>query len=180
MHSETRDLNLSETEGALAAAVLELVRHTREQDSPGPEHIARFALFSTEALLEERPELSRLLPQETLDLASGDPHHLTSIETGTQHGDVADELEHALWPEGCAGGYIQARIRGAIDGAPGAGPAPVFVAAGALNTGETFSAVAREGEDLRVGRDLIPELVAALCGSLGIDSPNARAAAQTE
>lgn len=180
MHSETRDLNLSETEGALAAAVLELVRHTRENDSPAPEHIARFALFTTEALLDERPELSSLLPKETLDRASGDPHHLTSIETGTQHADVADELRNALWPEGCAGGYVQARIRGAIDGSPGAAPAPVFVAAGALTTGETFSAVAREGEELRVGRDLIPELVATLCASLGIDSPGASADTQTE
>lgn len=171
MNSETRDLNLSETEGALAAAVLELVRHTREQDSPAPEHIARYALFTTKALLEERPELSRLLPQETLDLANGDPHHLTSVETGTQHADVADELANALWPEGCSGGYIQARIRGAIDSSPSSEPAPVFVAAGALTTGETFSAVAREGEKLRVGRDLIPELVATLCASLGIDSP---------
>lgn len=180
MHSETRDLNLSETEGALAAAVLELVRHTRENDSPAPEHIARFALFTTEALLDERPELSSLLPKETLDRASGDPHHLTSIETGTQHADVADELRNALWPEGCAGGYVQARIRGAIDGSPGAAPAPVFVAAGALTTSETFSAVAREGEELRVGRDLIPELVATLCASLGIDSPGASADTQTE
>lgn len=180
MHSETRDLNLSETEGALAAAVLELVRHTRENDSPAPEHIARFALFTTEALLDERPELSSLLPKETLDRASGDPHHLTSIETGTQHADVADELRNALWPEGCAGGYVQARIRGAIDGSPGTAPAPVFVAAGALTTGETFSAVAREGEELRVGRDLIPELVATLCASLGIDSPGASADTQTE
>ncbi|RUP87443.1 hypothetical protein [Dermabacter sp. HSID17554] len=180
MHSETRDLNLSETEGALAAAVLELVRHTRENDSPAPEHIARFALFTTEALLDERPELSSLLPKETLDRASGDPHHLTSIETGTQHADVADELRNALWPEGCEGGYVQARIRGAIDGSPGTAPAPVFVAAGALTTGETFSAVAREGEELRVGRDLIPELVASLCASLGIDSPGASADMQTE
>ena len=180
MHSETRDLNLSETEGALAAAVLELVRHTRENDSPAPEHIARFALFTTEALLDERPELSSLLPKETLDRASGDPHHLTSIETGTQHADVADELRNALWPEGCAGGYVQARIRGAIDGSPGTAPAPVFVAAGALTTGETFSAVAREGEELRVGRDLIPELVATLCASLGIDSPGASADTKTE
>lgn len=174
MHSETRDLNLSETEGGLAAAVLELVRHTREHETPASEHLARFALFTTETLLEERPELSRLLPQETLDLANGDPHHLTSIETGTQHTDVADELENALWPEGCAGGYIQARIRGAIDGTPDTSPAPVFVAAGALTTGETFSAVAREGEDLRVGRDLIPELVAALRASLGLDSAGTR------
>ena len=180
MHSETRDLNLSEAEGALAAAVLELVRHTRENDSPAPEHIARFALFTTEALLDERPELSSLLPKETLDRASGDPHHLTSIETGTQHADVADELRNALWPEGCAGGYVQARIRGAIDGSPGTAPAPVFVAAGALTTGETFSAVAREGEELRVGRDLIPELVATLCASLGIDSPGASADTPTE
>ncbi|ANP27934.1 hypothetical protein DAD186_13840 [Dermabacter vaginalis] len=180
MHSETRDLNLSETEGALAAAVLELVRHTRENDSPAPEHIARFALFTTEALLDERPELSSLLPKETLDRASGDPHHLTSIETGTQHADVADELRNALWPEGCAGGYVQARIRGAIDGSPGTAPAPVFVAAGALTTGETFSAVAREGEELRVGRDLIPELVATLCASLGIDSPGASADTKIE
>ncbi|MCT2149572.1 hypothetical protein M3D48_02880 [Dermabacter vaginalis] len=180
MHSETRDLNLSEAEGALAAAVLELVRHTRENDSPVPEHIARFALFTTEALLDERPELSSLLPKETLDRASSDPHHLTSIETGTQHADVADELRNALWPEGCAGGYIQARIRGAIDGSPGTAPAPVFVAAGALTTGETFSAVAREGEELRVGRDLIPELVATLCASLGIDSPGASADTPTE
>ncbi|MCG7442932.1 Uncharacterised protein [Mycobacteroides abscessus subsp. abscessus] len=180
MHSETRDLNLSEAEGALAAAVLELVRHTRENDSPAPEHIARFALFTTEALLDERPELSSLLPKETLDRASGDPHHLTSIETGTQHADVADELRNALWPEGCAGGYVQARIRGAIDGSPGTAPAPVFVAAGALTTGETFSAVAREGEELRVGRDLIPELVATLCASLGIDSPGASADTKTE
>ncbi|MDO5645431.1 MAG: hypothetical protein Q4G21_07065 [Dermabacter sp.] len=164
-------LDLTEREGALAAAVLELVRHARSEGADGSRATSRFAFFITDELLSERPELRAVLPEETVAQAAGDPHHLTSIETGTTHSEVGHELSVATWPSGLAGGYVQGLVRGSSEAGPGhVDTSRVFVAVGALLTGETFCAVEpAEGAALRVGRAVVPELVAALSSSLGIE-----------
>lgn len=182
--SDLHELDLTEQEGALAATLLELLREDRNlqtsasaSGSPfdlseeGKSEISRrFALFRTDALADNFPQILPLIPEETRRQARGDVHHLTAIELETSHLDPIEELESCTWPDAAVGGIISARIRGAAQGTrtdPSDTAELLSVTVGALSTGETFSAVLDLKTPTRVGRNLVPVLSQALALSVG-------------
>lgn len=173
MNSEStlHELSLSEREGALAAAVLEVVRHMVPAGRDAAAPPARFALFHTAGLLTHRPELAKLVPSETLTQARADTYHLTSIELPVTHLDLSEELHQSQWPTDLAGGLICGTIHAMNENGPtDPSGSPIFVAVGATLEGDTMCALKPSAtKPLRVGRELVPELVATLRASLGID-----------
>lgn len=172
MNSESHlhELDLTEQEGALAAAVLEIVRHASGSEHDIASSPGRFALFATQQLIASRPELAALLPAATHDQAADDAYHLTSIELGTQHAELGAELLECTWPEDLSGGLVYGLVHGSSERLPHHDqPEPLFVAVGALMDGETFCAVRPSATDpLKVGRALVPELITALQASIGL------------
>lgn len=176
MNSEStlHELSLSEREGALAAAVLEIVRHKAQEDPEAATHTARFALFHTVELLTHQPQLARLIPKEVLAQARGDHYHLTSIELPVTHRDLGKELHQAQWPTDATGGIVCGTIRAMNEQGPtDTSGSPIFVAVGATVDADSMCAVKPSAtEPLRVGRLLIPELVRTLHASLGSEAPH--------
>lgn len=172
---------LSERQAALAAALLDAVRHTAgapaaSADAPSPASrtrpVGRFALLSTQQLLTDQPAFASMLDEQTLQQAQSDSHHLTAVDLDAHSTEPMDELADALWPEQLDGGVIIAEIPGASEGEAAS---TMLAAAGALLTGETWCLVravdAPAGSPTRVGPNLVPQLVAALQASLGMGLP---------
>jgi hypothetical protein len=181
--TDVPDDDLDPGQAALAAALLEILRHVEE---PGLSDVRWFALLRSAQLLAEQPGLAALLGDDVALSLAQDSRHLTSVELDEAPA-VADPLESLAaleWPEGIAGlaacfdlgpEQLDLRTPGAAtrrgaDGPAGAsGPddagqqSPMRAAVAALDDGTVFCALRREGEQqLALGAELLPDITAAI------------------
>lgn len=165
---------LDAPDAALAAAVLDVVRHL----DADPLHQARyFALVPSGALLEQQPSFAMLLDDVTLEAARADPLHLTPVELDDVPADPDPgvALSEIAWPDIAAGGAVAIELTAvtwaeesarAVAERLGTGAPRAVVAATA--DGRTWCAVRGAGRsDLVLGPRVVPELVDALAVSVG-------------
>lgn len=169
---------------ALAAAVLEIVRHVGQDPLPQPRV---FALARTSALLGDSPALASLLGIEDASSDDQDALHLTPVdlEVGESRtvrsrvrdaGDPLSTLEQVRWPDLAAGGAITAdlppeswALRESDDEAVQPQHDAVRIVAAALTDGATWSAVHRGQQRLALGANLLPDITSALLETLTLE-----------
>lgn len=161
---------------ALAAAVLDVVRHVDGEELSTPRW---FALLPSGALLRQQPSFAALLDPATIEAAQGDPLHLTPLELDDvpASADLAATLEGLAWPDIATGGAVAVDLAGitwsedsatAVADRLGSGTPRAVVAV--LADGLTWCAVRGQGrKDLVLGPRVVPELVDVLAASLGVE-----------
>ncbi|HLS15388.1 MAG TPA: PPA1309 family protein [Beutenbergiaceae bacterium] len=171
---------------ALAAAVLELERHTAQGGWDAP--VGVYALVRTARALNDNPEFGEQVGPEAVAAAGADPQHLTSIEQDglPEAPNLEDLLAQLAWPETVDGAAIvverivvppEAEVGMPED--PEEGVAylmshperqDVRVAAGVLRSGESWCVLrsrANDDDDAVAGSpDAVPGLVHALAATL--------------
>ncbi|PWH04950.1 hypothetical protein DEO23_15565 [Brachybacterium endophyticum] len=170
--------DLDPAQAALAAALLEVLRHV-EEDAEELTQVRWFALLRSAQLLAEQPSLAAVLGDDVALSLAQDSQHLTSVELEAPPAtaDPLESLSSLEWPEGIAGlagcfdlSPAQREERSPLTGADGSAPASASTdgqrmraAVAALEDGTVFCAVRRgDEEQVALGVRLLPDVTEAI------------------
>lgn len=153
----------------LQSTVAEIERLLSEQGWDQPPKL--YALVATGELRENEPALAEML-------ANSDPEGLTPVEQEPVEGDIAELLDGIEWPPLVLGCAFVNEVMLLPDGATAERPEEhpgardVRIAVGVLRGGERSSVLRIRGtgdgeDDVLTAPDLVPNLSAALLGTLG-------------